>query len=125
MSRQLLRWYGDPPRERGMSSSTSGLIGCGLQPWQSVREHLGPCCPGVYLSVLSTVLSHSAQWVSSASTRERSSRRRCPLLLSGIVMLHPLLCWFVYIERPLVRVHDARWSRDVADHITTERDEFD
>src|SRR5690606_36098495 len=29
---QLSRSYGDPPRERGMSWSTTGLMGCGVQP---------------------------------------------------------------------------------------------
>lgn len=74
MSRVLSRAYGDPPRERGRSSSTSGRMSCGTQPAQ-LPEHLGPCFPGVMVRVLSTHPPHNAQWVSSASTRARSCRR--------------------------------------------------
>lgn len=79
----LPRSSGDPPLTLGMSSSTTGDLGCHAQPVHSVRAHLGPCLPAMYLSVLLTVMPQSAQLVSSASTRRMSSRRLCPLALAA------------------------------------------
>lgn len=61
ISEQLLRSYGDPPLDRGMSSSTTALISCG------------------YFSALSTRLPQSLQCVSSFRTRARNCLRLCPL----------------------------------------------
>jgi hypothetical protein len=88
MSAQLSGECGDPPRETGMSSSTSGLIGCGMQPghgWPCgvVPAHLGVCCPGMVVRVLSMGWPHSAQWVSRARMRARSCLRRWPFCLRG------------------------------------------
>lgn len=87
----FLRSSGEPPRDRGMSSSTSARMGWGTHPMHPSRGHFGPCSPGVLLSVLSTGWSHSAQLVSSASTRLRSSLRLCPLALcAGVATFNRL-----------------------------------
>lgn len=90
LHRLCMRWqfpreYGEPPLTRGMSSSTTGDIGCGTHPSHGVPVlgwvpgHFGPCSPGVILRDLFTGRSQRAQLCSSRSTRLRSSRRRCPL----------------------------------------------
>lgn len=66
-----------------MSSSTSARLGCGTQPGQLWPRHLGPCWPGRTVRVLSTSSPPTAQCVSSARTRARSCRRRCPLALAA------------------------------------------
>lgn len=81
MSRQLDRSVGEPPRERGMSSSTSARMGWGTHPGHVPPGHRGPWPPGVLVRVLSTRSSQRAQVFSSASTRLRSSRRRWPFAL--------------------------------------------
>lgn len=87
---QLERSYGDPPRDRGMSSSTSPRMGWGWHPAQGGPGHLGPCPPGVIFRVLSTGRSQSAHVCSSALTRLTSSRLRCPLALwSGAAIYYP------------------------------------
>ena len=83
---RCMRWqlrlsYGDPPRDLGMSSSTSPRWGWGRHPGQTPPGHFFPCPPGVVVSVLSTRSPQRAQWVSSALTRLVSSRRRWPLAL--------------------------------------------
>src|SRR5690606_18412275 len=83
----LLRSSGLPPRLTGTISSTSARIGWGTHPAHSGLEHRGPCCPRIIVSVLSTPPPHRPQWVSSASTRLRSSRRLCPLALRGLGLL--------------------------------------
>ena len=60
---------GSPPRDTGMISSTSGLIGCGE------RNALSTGCPQI---------AHVSY---AASTRARSCRRRCPFAVRGLARL--------------------------------------
>lgn len=83
---QLLRSYCEPPRERGMSSSTSPRIGCGIHPAQSAVGHTFPCSPGRVVRDLSTARPQRAQACSSAFTRFTSTRRRWRLALGGAVV---------------------------------------
>ena len=76
---QLDRRYCDPPRDRGMSSSTSARIGCGTQPAHPLPLHLGPCTPGDMVRLRSTGSPQSAHVDSSRLTRLTSCRRLCPL----------------------------------------------
>ena len=81
VSLQLVKLYGSPPRETGMSSSTSALIGCGV------------------FNVLSTGLPQMAHTSYAASTLCLSMRRRYPLLtrsLRRLLMVIPsyeVLAW--------------------------------
>lgn len=81
VSLQLVKLYGLPPRETGMSSSTSALIGCGV------------------FNVLSTGLPQMAHTSYAASTLCLSMRRRYPLLtrsLRRLLMVIPsyeVLAW--------------------------------
>ena len=79
--------YGDPPRARGKSSSTSARIGCGWHPVHGDPGHLLPCPPGVMVSALSTYWSHMAHVDSSALTRLTISLRRWPLPLWEMVAM--------------------------------------
>lgn len=81
VSLQFAKLYGSPPRETGMSSSTSALIGCGV------------------FNVLSTGLPQMAHTSYAASTLCLSMRRRYPLLtrsLRRLLMVIPsyeVLAW--------------------------------
>ncbi len=84
----FLRSYGEPPRERGMSSSTSPRMGWGTHPAHSPPGHFLPCSPGLIVRVLSTGRSQRAHTCSSDQTRLTSCRRLCPLALcSGVAMV--------------------------------------
>lgn len=72
VSLQLVKLYGSPPRETGMSSSTSALIGCGV------------------FNVLSTGLPQMAHTSYAARTLALSCLRRQPLLTRS---LRRLLMW--------------------------------
>lgn len=72
VSLQFVKLYGSPPRETGMSSSTSALIGCGV------------------FNVLSTGLPQMAHTSYAASTLALSCLRRQPLLTRS---LRRLLMW--------------------------------
>lgn len=72
VSLQFAKLYGSPPRETGMSSSTSALIGCGV------------------FNVLSTGLPQMAHTSYAARTLALSCLRRQPLLTRS---LRRLLMW--------------------------------
>ena len=71
VSLQFAKLYGSPPRETGMSSSTSALIGCGV------------------FNVLSTGLPQMAHTSYAASTLALSCLRRQPLLMWPPRMYEP------------------------------------
>lgn len=79
---QFDRCSGDPPRCRGMISSTSPRIGSGIHPVQSGLVQRGPCWL-VKFSDLSTSWSQMPQWSDSARTRAMMARRRCPFALAA------------------------------------------
>ena len=79
VSLQLVKLYGSPPRETGMSSSTSALIGCGV------------------FNVLSTGLPQMAHTSYAARTLALSCLRRQPLLTRS---LRRLLMWPPHMYEP-------------------------
>lgn len=78
---------GLPPFERGIISSISALIGCGMQPGHLGFLHFRLCVPHCIVSVLFTGFPHRAQLFCVASMWFLIWRRRWPFAFAGLVAI--------------------------------------
>ena len=109
VSWRLERSSGDPPFARGMISSISARIGCGVHPVHSGFRQSLRCLPGMYFNVLLTGCPQMPQLVSSALTRATSCRRRCPLPPSVLVRSNAIVDFLMRVG-----VRQAGWPRGSA-----------